>query len=102
MEAMDFPDLGLLVDKRGFSVSPLQSLTMFNNDFVLHGSGWLAKRVAGEVSGVEAQVTRAVQLAWLRDIKDEERADFVGYVKKHGLAAFCRVLLNSNEFLFVE
>jgi hypothetical protein len=102
MEAMDFPDLGLLPPKRGFSVSALQSLTMFNNDFVLHGSGWIAQRIEKEQSDVESQVKRAVELAWLRSPTSEELTRFVDYVKQHGLAAFCRVLLNSNEFLFVD
>ena len=102
MEAMDFPDLGLLPPKRGFSVSALQSLTMFNNDFVLHGSGWIAQRIEREQPGVEAQVKRAVELSWLRSPSSEELPRFVEYVTQHGLAAFCRVLLNSNEFLFVD
>ncbi len=102
MEAMDFPDLGLLPSKRGFSVSALQSLTMFNNDFVLHGSGWTAQRINQEESELEAQVERAVNLAWLRELSDEELARFTAYARQHGLAAFCRVLLNSNEFLFVD
>ena len=43
-----------------------------------------------------------VELAWLRSPTSEELSWFVDYVKQHGLAAFCRVLLNSNEFLFVD
>ena len=102
LEALDFPDLGLLAPKRGFSVSALQSLAMFNNDFVLHGSEWIAERIEREQTEVEGQVARAVQLAWLRSPSDEELAAFRVYAEEHGLAAFCRVLLNSNEFLFVD
>ena len=102
MEALDFPDLGLLPPKRGFSVSALQSLTMFNNDFVLHGSGWIAERIEEEQPEVETRVTRAVELAWLRQPTEEELEQFTGYAQQYGLAAFCRVLLNSNEFLFVD
>ncbi len=102
METMDFPDLGLLAPKRGFSVSALQSLSLFNNDFVLHGSNRLADRVKKETQVNEQQVARAVQLAWLRLPSEEERVLFTAYVQKHGLPAFCRLLLNSSEFLFVE
>lgn len=102
MEALDFPDLGLLAPKRGFSVSALQALSLFNNDFVLHGSEQLARRVEQEVSDLDAQVVRAVQLTWLRDPSPEERHNYVAYAGEHGLAAFCRVLINSNEFLFVD
>jgi len=102
METMDFPDLGLLAPKRGFSVSALQSLAMFNNDFILHASAWLAGRVESEGHGLEAQVDRAVRLAWLRSPTANEQVGFTAYAQEHGLPAFCRVLLNSNEFLFIE
>jgi len=42
MEAMDFPNLGLLAPKRGQTISPLQSLVLFNHDFVLCHSKHLA------------------------------------------------------------
>ena len=102
MEALDFPDLGLLAPKRGFSVSALQSLAVFNNDFVLHGSEWLAQRVESEGGDLEAHVQRAVRLVWLRPPSASEHLGFSNYARKHGLSAFCRVLLNSNEFLFIE
>jgi hypothetical protein len=102
MEALDFPDLGLLAPKRGFSVSALQSLAVFNNDFVLHGSEWLAQRVESEGGDLEAHLQRAVRLVWLRPPSASEHEGFSNYARKHGLSAFCRVLLNSNEFLFIE
>lgn len=102
MEAMDFPDLGLLAPKRGFSVSALQSLAIYNNDFVLHASRWFAERLERQHSDVESQVRQAVREAWLRTPTPDEQNAFTHYVKQHGLAAFCRVLLNSNEFLFVD
>ncbi len=43
MEALDFPDLGLLAPTRGFSASSLQSLALYNNHFVLHQSDQMAK-----------------------------------------------------------
>lgn len=102
MEAMDFPDLGLLAPKRGRSLSALQSLSLYNNDFVMHASGWLAARIEREHDSADARIDRAVQLAWLRSATPDERAAFAIYAKRHGLAALCRVLLNSNEFVFVE
>ncbi|MBD3672492.1 MAG: DUF1549 domain-containing protein [Planctomycetaceae bacterium] len=102
MEALDFPDLGLLAPKRGFSVSALQSLSLYNNDFVLHASQWIAERIEQERSDPGEQVKRAVQLVWLRVPTPQEQAVFVGYTRQYGLPALCRVLLNSNEFLFVD
>ena len=102
MEALDFPDLGMLAPKRGHSVSALQALTLFNNDFVLHHSQVLAERLQAGASSVESQVERACQLIFLRAPSEQERALLSGYAKKHGLAAVCRILFNSNEFLFVN
>jgi mono/diheme cytochrome c family protein len=102
MEAMDFPDLGLLQPVRGFSASSLQSLALYNNDFILHHSAAMAKRVEAEAQTIEEQVNHAVELAWLREPTGRERRDFAAFARAHGLAAFCRLLLNSNEFLFVN
>jgi hypothetical protein len=102
MEALDFPDLGLLAPARGFSASSLQALTLYNNNFVLYQSGVFAKRAENEAATVEAQVTRAVQLAWLRAPKESELQDFTRFARANGLAAFCRLLLNSDEFLCIN
>ncbi|MDZ4859506.1 MAG: PSD1 and planctomycete cytochrome C domain-containing protein [Candidatus Hydrogenedentes bacterium] len=119
MEALDFPDLGLLAPTRGFSASSLQALTLYNNAFVLAHSEALARRVEADVSELErsgttalpagartgqadGMVTRAVRLVWLRDPTDGERAAFNAFADAQGLPALCRVLLNSNEFLFVD
>ena len=100
MESLDFPDLGLLTPKRGFSVSALQSLALYNNDFVLHASEWLASRIQEE--SPEKKVARAVELCWQRQPTPAEDAVLATFAEQHGLAALCRVLLNSNEFLFVD
>jgi len=91
--------LGLLAPVRGFSASPLQALALMNNDFVLHHAQEMAKRLDG-VSPHQAR--EAVRLAWLREPTEEEARDFEALADKHGLAAVCRVLFNSNEFLFVN
>jgi hypothetical protein len=102
MEALDFPDLGLLAPTRGFSASSLQALTLYNNDFVLHHSAVLAKRAQAEAKTLDSQVTRTVELVWQRTPSKQERREFALFAQTNGIAALCRLLLNSNEFLFVE
>jgi hypothetical protein len=102
MDALDFPDLGLLVPVRGFSASSLQALTLFNNDFVQYHAGAFARRLATEATGMEAQVERAVRLAWLRRPAPGELESLTRFARAQGLPALCRVLLNSNEFLFLD
>jgi hypothetical protein len=94
MDALDFPDLGMLAPARGFSASALQSLALYNNRFVLHFSGELGKK--------HTTPEEAVRRVLLREPTPEETRQFATYAQKNGLAALCRVLLNSNEFLFVD
>jgi hypothetical protein len=102
MEALDFPDLGLLSPQRGFSASSLQALSLYNNNFVLHQSATLAERLKAEAADLDGQIALATKLLWFRVPSSEELAAFRAYANGYGLPALCRVLLNSNEFLFVE
>lgn len=83
-----------LAPTRGFSASALQSLALYNNRFVLHFSGELGKQIT--------LPEEAVRRILLREPTAEERAGFTAFARKNGLAALCRVLFNSNEFLFVN
>ena len=102
METLDFPDMGLLSPVRGFSASPLQSLALLNNEFVLRQSEHLAARLASPGADTAAQIRAAFRLTLLREPTPAELADFTNLAEKHSLPAACRVLLNSNEFLFVN
>ena len=102
MESLDFPDLGLLTAQREKSSSSLQALATFNNDFVLHFSQVLGKRLQRESPTLDSQVERACQLIWLRKPSEEEAQRLIQYAQQHSISALCRVLFNSNEFLFIR
>ncbi len=101
MDAIDFPDLALLSPVRSFSASPLQSLALFNNEFVLHHCERFAARLEAS-GGMEQRIAAAFRLVYQRDATAEEVADFTALANKHGLPAALRVLFNSNEFLFLN
>ena len=94
MDTLDFPDLGMLAPSRGFSASALQSLALYNNRFVLHFSGEHGKQITTPAE--------AVRRILLREPTANELHDFAAYAQKNGLAALCRVIINSNEFMFVD
>ena len=94
MDMLDFPDLGLVASSRSFSASSLQSLALYNNSFVLHFSSELGKQVTTPAE--------AIRCILLREPTEDELPGFIAYAQKNGLAALCRVLINSNEFLFVN
>ncbi|MDF1745973.1 MAG: PSD1 and planctomycete cytochrome C domain-containing protein [Gimesia sp.] len=102
MDALDFPDLGLLSPTRGFSASPLQSLVLLNNRFVLHHAQKMAKRARTVESKVPDQIRQVVLWTWLREPTPDELKSMTDLAEEHGLETVCRMVLNTNEFLFVE
>jgi hypothetical protein len=102
MDALDFPDAAQLAPTRPFSASPLQSLALLNDDFVLHHCEVFAKRLEAMATDNKGRIDGAFRLVFQRAPSDSEREDFAAYAEKQSLAAMCRVLLNSNEFLFVN
>ncbi|MCY2963807.1 MAG: DUF1553 domain-containing protein, partial [Planctomycetota bacterium] len=99
--ALDFPDLGLLTPTRSYSISPLQSLALYNNNFVLFHSQAMAQSITETSEESERQIAELIGRAYQRAPSEVEQARLRTYVQKHGLAALCRVVLNSSEFLFV-
>ncbi len=102
MDALDFPDMGLLAPVRSFSASPLQSLALFNNEFTLRHSERFAERLEKSGATTCERIHAAFRLALQREATAGEVADFENLSKTHGLAAACRVIFNSNEFLFLD
>ncbi len=102
METLDVADSSQLTAVRNSSVTALQALSMLNNPFVVRQSEHLAARAVQASGDLERQVTAAVRLVWQRDPIDRERTALSDYARRHGLQNACRMLLNSNEFLFVD
>jgi hypothetical protein len=102
MDALDCPDGSAAVPSRGASTTALQALAMLNDRFLIrqceHMSGLLQARAATS----EAQVESAFRLVLLRSPTAQERDRFADYARRHGLANVCHVLLNCNEFLYVD
>jgi hypothetical protein len=73
-----------------------------NNGFMLSQSQHFTARVQGESSDLDGQVRRAHLLAFGRPASTEDHARLVAYAGTHGLPNLCRILLNLNEFVFVD
>jgi hypothetical protein len=103
MDALDCPDASQWTPQRNVSVTALQALAMLNDKFIVRQSEHVAQRVkasAGE--GVENQVRQAYRLILHRPPTDGELWAVAAYTQRHGLANACRMLLNTNEFMFVD
>lgn len=100
--AFDCPDAGQTQPRRARSTTAIQALNLFNSSFTMTVAGHFADRVQREAGGeLSDQVAHAFTLALGRPPTDTERADAIAFVAEHGLAALARVLLNTNEFLFI-
>jgi hypothetical protein len=88
--------------KRSVSTTPLQALNLFNSRFIQDQSRTFADRLRREAGDTpESQVATAWQLAFNRVPDRTEVDESVAFVRSEGLQAFCRGILNANEFLFI-
>jgi hypothetical protein len=102
MDTLDCPDANILTPARSVTMTALQALALLNNAFVLRQCEHLAARLVRERASLEEQITRAHALTLQRAPDKTEHAKLVAHARKHGLASACRVLFNSNEFMFVD
>ena len=103
LEAFDCPDPSATAPKRSVTTTPLQSLSLLNNAFVLRLAERFAERTVREAGPeVESQIDRAWALAVGRPPSDEERRLSEALVNDHGLAALCRGLFNTTEFVVID
>ncbi|MEI7687948.1 MAG: DUF1553 domain-containing protein, partial [Planctomycetota bacterium] len=81
----------------------LQALSLLNSNFVLRMADRFAERLQKDAGADPVrQLRRAYELAYGRQPSDEEVALLRPAVQTQGLAAVCRAIFNTSEFLFVE
>jgi hypothetical protein len=103
MESLDCPDASQLTPARNNSVTVLQALTMWNNRFMVRQSEHFAARLdAAHPNDLAGQVKLAYALAFARTPDDSEAKELCGFAQENGVPNLCRVLLNSNEFMFLH
>ena len=120
LEAFDYPKVTVNCTRRVNSVTPIQSLTLMNDPFVVEEAGHLARRVrdlAGE--SLEDRVRMAYLLTLSRQPKPEEVRIGRDHLRKQernyrfanstpekaseaALSNLCQTLFATNEFLYLE
>jgi Protein of unknown function (DUF1553)/Protein of unknown function (DUF1549)/Planctomycete cytochrome C len=118
-EVFDGADTNMAVGERPLSTTPLQALYLMNNPFVHEHADQFAVRVGMAYDTMPERVDYAFRLAYGRAPKPAEVKDAIAYIEQAkldlqkldiprekytriALASFCRVLLSSNEFLYVD
>lgn len=103
LSTFDCPDPSTTTPVRGVTTTPLGALTLLNNSFALRMADHFAHRLTKEVGDdPELQVARAFELAFAREPKSDEIAMSVDFIRENDLPAFCRVIFNANEFLYLN
>ncbi len=102
MTTLDCADPSMIVEKRNETVTALQALALLNNKLVLSMSKHMAARVAAAGTDEPQRIALAFQLSLGRSPSTDELDALVAYAREHGLSQTCRVILNLNEFAFVD
>ncbi|HTA28875.1 MAG TPA: DUF1553 domain-containing protein, partial [Candidatus Cybelea sp.] len=102
LTALDCADASMFVAKREETLTPLQALALLNDNFMLAMSRHFATRLEQTGGGLDSEINLGFELAFGRAPLTGERKDLVVYAQQYGLANACRVILNLNEFVFVD
>lgn len=90
MSTLDCPDPANFTPARAQTTTALQALALSNNEFMLQQARHLAERAKTP--------ERAFQLCFQRDATPEE----LTAAKSLDLFSLCRLLMNANEFIYVD
>jgi hypothetical protein len=102
MESLDCPDASLLTPKRNVTLTAIQALAMLNDPIVISQSRQFAQVLREHSTDLEEQIREASLRALGRPPQPDEVALLSGYARQYGLENFCRLIFNSNEFLFID
>jgi len=94
MERLDCPDPSTMTAKRNTTITAIQALALLNNPLLVKQAEYLAAR-ARDVAGL-------YRFALQREPSALEARVLTAYAAEHGLENAARLVLNSNEFLFVD
>ena len=94
------------------TVQPTQALTMLNGDFAQRQAQRFAARLAQQAQGLDAQVRLGLQLVTQRPARADDERRLLALAsdlrRDHGrdeaqaLQRVCLVLLNANEFVYLD
>ncbi|HMO13324.1 MAG TPA: DUF1553 domain-containing protein [Pirellulaceae bacterium] len=99
----DCPDGSQVMPNRNQSTTALQSLNLLNSPFMLEQAKFFTERIEAQTgASIEEQVEFAYRILFARRPVPQELDDAVQFIREFGLPAFCRAMLNANEFLYVS
>ena len=103
LDCFDCPDPSAAAPQRSVTTTPLQALSLLNNDFVIRMA-----EAFGTRAKIEAPNTLGEQIEWMfrtaygRSVTNDELKAATKLAEQHGLSAVARAVFNSNEFIIVQ
>jgi len=100
----DAPDCAFSASRRTATTTPSQALALMNHSFTLDMSAAFADRLAkvGDSANTTVQIEAAFDYALGRPPAPAEKNAAASLVERFGLRAFCRAMLNSSEFIYIN
>ena len=102
MESLDCADPSALTPTRNVTLTAIQALAMLNDPLVLRQAQHLSARLRVRTSDASQQLTLAYKLLLGRSPREDETELLLPYAITHGMEKLCLLLLNTNEFMFVD
>ena len=103
LDVFDCPDPSTMAPRRPVTTTPAQALALLNGSFALRMADRMAERLNQDCrSEPQRKTERLYRLLFGRAPSEAERQRVERFAEQNGWPALCRVLFNSNEFLYVD
>lgn len=112
LASFDQADTDASCPVRFATTQPTQALSLLNSEFSGRHARSIATRLRTEAHDEEGRVRRALRLATSREPRDEEVEDYLAFLtelrttygrsEEEALVDFCLLLINLNEFAYLD
>ena len=102
MTTLDCADSSQSVPRRDETVTALQALSLLNNKFMLRMAEHFSTRAQNESDTKSGQINHGFRLVTGRIPSPNQLSALLEYENEFGMDNLCRLLLNLNEFVFVD
>jgi hypothetical protein len=102
MDALDCPAGDQLTPVRNNAMTVQQALALWNSALTVRYAEHFAELLERSEPDMKARIGVACEWTWGRPPTSDEQSELAAYAEQHGLANLCRLLFNSNEFIFVN
>ena len=102
METLDCADPSQMTPKRLETLTALQALSLLNDDFMVSMSNFYAQKIKTESPELSAQIKLAFETTLGRPPRQGELDILRNIGSRYGIENVCRLIFNSNEFIFID